>query len=109
LAARIGNAMNKWGVIVDPPHDKGLALDALTVAVLYDGQVIAEATSEPEVIDDEYVSLSQVCRELHHRGLALEPGQQIIHRIGHVQRCAVRDRNGGCTFGALGAVCITLI
>jgi 2-keto-4-pentenoate hydratase len=106
LAARIGNGLNNWGLIVGPRRAPDLPLDALDVELRRDGELIGAATSGPDVVDDPYLSLSRVCALLHASGRALEPGQQLI--TGSIT-ASVKTAEGGrfeATFGPLGAVAV---
>ena len=105
LAARIGNGLNNWGIVVGEPHAPDVALDSLPVELRHDGTVLGSATSRPDVVDDPFLSLARVTRLLHAHGLALEPGQRLI--TGSITP-SVKIQQGSyeATFGPLGRVAV---
>jgi 2-keto-4-pentenoate hydratase len=105
LAARIGGGLNNWGLVLGEPRPAGLALDVLPVELRHDGELLGAATSDAATVDDPYLSLTRVTRELHAHGLALEPGQRVI--TGSITASAkVRNGRYEATFGPLGSVAI---
>ncbi|WP_328582019.1 2-keto-4-pentenoate hydratase [Streptomyces sp. NBC_00370] len=107
MPVRIGNGMNNWGLVVGEEHSPdSLDLDALSVELRKDGELLGTGTAGPDVLDDPYVSLARVCAVLHRQGLALEPGQRIItgsllpgEKIGQAKSFEAR-------FGGLGSVVV---
>ena len=104
IAVRIGNDMNNWGMVVGPVRSPDLALDGLSVELAQNDQVIATGSSSADVIDDPYLSLARVCRELDGVGLALEPGHVVL--TGSVAASARMSTRGLVEgrFGPLGSV-----
>src|SRR5262249_25446998 len=78
MAARIGNGMNHWGVVVGAPCPPETAINDLKVEIRQHGDVIATGASTPDVLDDPFLSLTRVCAELDTYGLALEPGHAVL-------------------------------
>lgn len=105
LAARIGNGMNNWGLVVGRSLVPGLALDSLGVELRHDGELLGSGTSGAEFLDDPFLSLTRVTRELHANGLALDPGQRVI--TGSLTP-SVQIAGGvyEATFGELGSVTV---
>jgi 2-oxo-3-hexenedioate decarboxylase len=103
LAARIGNGLNNWGMILGDQHEPAVALDSLQVELRHDGTLLDSGRSDASRVDDPYLSLARVTRELHACGLALEPGQRLI--TGSITP-SVRLEEGRyeATFGPLGTV-----
>ena len=102
IATRIGNDMNNWGMVVGPVRPPDIALDDLSVELLQDDRSIATGRSSPDVVDDPYLSLTRVCRELAAFGLALEAGQLRLklrirprRRVGGVQLLQGRHQGLG--------------
>jgi 2-oxo-3-hexenedioate decarboxylase len=105
LAARIGNGLNNWGLVLGEQRPPGLALDSLPVELRHDGALLGTATSDEGTVDDPYRSLTRVTRELHANGRALEPGQRLI--TGSITASAkVEKGRYEATFGPLGSVAI---
>jgi 2-keto-4-pentenoate hydratase len=69
-----------------------------------DGEIVHEGRSDPDTLDDPYLSLARVCAALHPFGLGLEPGQRII--TGSVLPGVKLEAGGHFEgdFGALGKV-----
>jgi 2-keto-4-pentenoate hydratase len=107
LAARIGNGMNNWGLVVGPSQVRtaGLALDELHVELRHDGELLGSGTSGAEFLDDPYLSLTRVTRELHANGLALEPGQRVI-TASYTPSAKIVGGVYEATFGELGSVTV---
>jgi 2-keto-4-pentenoate hydratase len=107
LAARIGNGLNNWGLVVGEPHARDIALDSLLVEVRRDGTLLDSGVSNVERVDDPFVSLTRVTRELHAYGLALEPGQRVI--TGSITPGAkIQGGRYEATFGPLGSVAVDI-
>jgi 2-keto-4-pentenoate hydratase len=107
LAARIGNGLNNWGLVVGEQHEPGLALDDLPVEVRRDGALLDSGVSNPDRVDDPFLSLTRVTRELHALGLALEPGQQLI--TGSITPgIKIEAGRYEATFGPLGSVAVDI-
>jgi 2-keto-4-pentenoate hydratase len=107
LAARIGNGLNNWGLVLGEQHPADVALDSLLVELRRDGELLGSATSDAATVDDPYLSLTRVTRELHAQGLALEPGQRLI--TGSVTASTkVEEGSYEATFGPLGSVSIDI-
>jgi 2-oxo-3-hexenedioate decarboxylase len=105
LAARIGNGLNNWGIVVGEQQAPDIALDSLQVELRHDGELLAGALSDANRVDDPYLSLTRVTRELHDYGLALEPGQRLI--TGSITPSVkVTEGRYEATFGPLGAVAV---
>jgi 2-keto-4-pentenoate hydratase len=104
IATRIGNDMNNWGMVVGPVRPPDIALDDLSVELLQDDRSIATGRSSPDVVDDPYLSLTRVCRELAAFGLALEAGQAVL--TGSVVASARMSEPSvvEARFGPLGSV-----
>jgi 2-keto-4-pentenoate hydratase len=107
LAARIGNGLNNWGLVVGEPHAPDIALDSLPVEVRHDGTLLGSAVSNGDRVDDPFLSLARVTRELHAHGLALEPGQRLI--TGSITPSVkIEDGRYEATFGPLGSVAVDI-
>jgi 2-keto-4-pentenoate hydratase len=105
LAARIGNGLNNWGLVAGEQQAPGIALDSLRVELRRDGTLLGAATSDASRVDDPYLSLARVTRELHAYGLALEPGQRLI--TGSITPSVkVQEGRYEATFGPLGTVAV---
>jgi 2-keto-4-pentenoate hydratase len=105
LAARIGNGLNNWGLVVGAAQPAGIALDSVPVELRRDGELLGTGISDPGTVDDPYLSLTRVTRELHANGLALEPGQRVI--TGSITASAkVEAGTYEATFGPLGTVAV---
>ena len=104
---RAADNLSQWGLVIgmeqSPAPD--LDYDALTVSFSRDGEIV-ETVAAAGHIDDHFISLAALARELSGFGLALEPGQQVI--TGSYTRQNI-DRAGlyRGDFGALGAVSVT--
>jgi 2-keto-4-pentenoate hydratase len=109
LAARIGNDMNNWGMVVGPAHSPDIALDGLAVELVQNDRIVATGSSAPDVLDDPYLSLTRVCRELHTFGLGLEAGHAVI--TGSVAASAKLAEPGPveASFGQLGSVRVKVV
>lgn len=103
---RIGNALGNWGIVVGPEHATDVALDALEVRMLRDGEVVQAGGTGADVLDDPYTSLARVCRHLDVHGLALEPGQHVITGSLFAPDPVEGPATFTGDFGALGAVTI---
>jgi 2-oxo-3-hexenedioate decarboxylase len=107
LAARIGNGLNNWGLVVGEPHAPDIALDSLPVEIRRDGTPLDSAVSNADRVDDPFLSLTRVTRELHAYGLVLEPGQRLI--TGSITPAAkIQDGRYEATFGPLGSVAVDI-
>lgn len=109
IAARIGNDMNNWGMVVGPARPPALAIDGLVVELRQNGHVIATGASTPDVLDDPFLSLTRACTELDAFGLALEPGQVVL--TGSLTTHAKITGPGpvAASFGGLGEVELELV
>jgi hypothetical protein len=65
-------------MILGEQHEPAIALNSLQVEVRHDGTLLDSGRSDASRVDDPYLSLARVTRELHACGLALEPGQRLI-------------------------------
>ncbi len=79
-ALAIADNLSQWGIV----HGGALApipadfdLNAISVTLRKGGQQVSSVVGR-EVIDDHFLSLSLLARNLHRHGLALEPGQRVI-------------------------------
>ena len=75
---RLGDGLGQWGTVFGPPHSPDVDLQSLEVELLHDGDITDAGGSGPDVIDDPYLSLTRVCRQLARFGRGLEPGQRLI-------------------------------
>ncbi|HEY1627267.1 MAG TPA: fumarylacetoacetate hydrolase family protein [Streptosporangiaceae bacterium] len=107
-AVQVGDAMGNWGLVVGPEHASDLALDRLPVQVSRDGEVISAGTSEPDILDDPFLSLARACAIFAAHGLSLSPGQRVI--TGSIlDRIPARPGESfTATFGELGTVSASL-
>jgi len=90
-------------MVVGPAHSPDIALDGLAVNLVQNAQVVATGSSAPDVLDDPYLSLARVCRELDAFGLGLEPGHVVL--TGSVAASAKLAEPGPveASFGRLGS------
>ncbi len=106
MPCRIGNGLNNWGLVYGPEHTPDVALDAITVDLLRDGEPAGSSGSGPDVVDDPYLSLARVAVLLHRYGRALEPGQRIL--TGSILPGAKTEGASRyeASFGPLGSVAV---
>ncbi len=103
-AVGIGNGLNNRGLVYGPEQSPDVALDAITVELLRDGEPAGSSGSGPDVVDDPYLSLARVAMLLHRYGRALEPGQRIL--TGSILPGAKAEgaKRYEASFGPLGSV-----
>ena len=104
LAVSLGGDLNNWGMVVGSAQPPDLAIGDLTVEVRQSGSLIASGASTPDVLDDPFLSLTRVCRELDTFGLGLEPGQAVLTGSLAAQASLSQPGLTEASFGALGTV-----
>ena len=78
-AARVGNALNNWGVVFGAPVDPGtIDLADLSVTLTGPDGPLATGRSGADMIDDPYLSLTRLAATLARNGRGLRAGQHII-------------------------------
>ena len=104
---RAADNLSQWGLVIGPEVTPVPDLDfaTLTVSFSRDGEVV-ETDAAAGHIDDHFISLAALARELSGFGLALEPGEQVITGSYTRQNIASAGHYVG-DFGALGAVAVT--
>jgi 2-keto-4-pentenoate hydratase len=108
-AARVGNALNNWGVVSGTPVDPGtIDLAALSVTLSGPGGPLATGRSGADMIDDPYLSLTRLAATLARNGRGLTAGQHII--TGSLTDAVPISEPGryAADFGALGTVTIDI-
>lgn len=108
-AARVGNALNNWGVVFGAPIDPG-AIDLATLSVTLTGPdgPLATGRSGADMIDDPYLSLTRLAATLARNGRGLTAGQHII--TGSLTDAVPVSKSGHyeADFGALGTVTLDI-
>lgn len=106
VAARLGNDLGNWGMVIGPAGNPDTPLAELEVAFSRRNEVIGRSGTGPDVLDDPFVSLSRVARTLDRYGLGLRAGQHVI--TGSLLPPCPVDSPGLFTgdLGALGTVTI---
>jgi 2-keto-4-pentenoate hydratase len=106
---RLSDGLGQWGVVFGPGRAPDIDLAAQTVELRQGPTVVGTGTTRPDVVDDPYLSLIRVCRELDRCGLGLRAGQRVI--TGSLLSPVHIETPGRWEgdFGVLGAVAIDLI
>ncbi|HEY4457042.1 MAG TPA: fumarylacetoacetate hydrolase family protein [Pseudonocardiaceae bacterium] len=108
-AARVGNALNNWGVVFGEPIDPD-AIDLATLSVTLTGPdgPLATGRSGADMIDDPYLSLTRLAATLARNGRGLTAGQHII--TGSLTDAVPISKSGRyeADFGALGTVTLNI-
>lgn len=108
-AARVGNALNNWGVVFGAPIDPGtIDLVALSVTLSGPSGPLATGRSGADMIDDPYLSLTRLAATLARNGRGLTAGQHII--TGSLTDAVPVSESGRyeADFGALGTVALDI-
>lgn len=104
-AARVGNALNNWGVVFGAPVAPD-TIDLATLSVTLTGPdgPLATGHSGQDMIDDPYLSLTRLAATLARNGRGLTAGQHII--TGSLTDAVPVGESGRyqADFGALGTV-----
>ncbi|HEV7656765.1 MAG TPA: hypothetical protein VGP36_18790 [Mycobacteriales bacterium] len=106
LAARVGNAMNNWGLVVGPEQDPARATDAVPVRLVRDGVEVSSGVTDRETVDDPFLSLTRVCASLDAFGLGLHAGDRLLTGSILAGADVGEAREMTATFGDLGSVTI---
>lgn len=106
LAARLGNDLGNWGIVVGPEQPPDSPLAALEATLRRRDEVVGRGGTGPEVLDDPFLSLARVTRTLDRYGLGLRAGQFLI--TGSLLPACPVDGPGTFTgdLAALGAVSV---
>jgi 2-keto-4-pentenoate hydratase len=108
LACRIGNGLNNWGLVVGPASNPPESLDGVTVEQFRDGESAGSGQTGEEILDDPYLSLARLVRQLSRYGFAVEAGQRVI--TGSILPGMATDGFHAFTanFAGLGSVAVEL-
>jgi 2-keto-4-pentenoate hydratase len=105
---RLSDGLGQWGVVMGPGHPVPTSLADLTVELFHDGVLVGSGGAGPGVIDDPFMSLVRVCRQLDRYGRRLEAGQRVI--TGSLLDPVPLDSTGTweARFGSLGTVSLNI-
>ncbi len=106
-ACRVADNLSHWGIVVGEfqrvPHD--FDFEAISVVLLRDGMEVERVDARGH-IDDHFVSIAALARELAKFGRGLKAGQRVI--TGSFTRQSVKGPSEWeADFGALGTVSIS--
>lgn len=109
-AARVGNALNNWGIVFGPPRPTGsLNLATLPVSISGPAGTLGTGSSGPATIDDPYLSLTRLCHALAANGRGLTAGQHIITGSLTAPVPAKTPGRYQADFGPLGIVTLDVL
>jgi 2-keto-4-pentenoate hydratase len=107
LGVRVGNSLNNWGIVVGAHRPVSeIDLADLKVTLFGNGLPLDTGTSDPDVLDDPFVSLAKVASYLHQFGRGLEAGQVLITGSLCAPTVAEAGTRYEAVFGALGSVSV---
>jgi 2-keto-4-pentenoate hydratase len=103
-AVRLADDLGQWGVVLGDPVEPPADASAISVRFSGPGAAPVTAVAGPEVIDDPYLSVARMCRELARHGRGLRADQIVI--TGSVLEPATVTAPGAfrADFSGLGAV-----
>lgn len=105
---RIGNAIGAWAMAVGAERDLDLDLHGLQVERFHDGVLVDSGDSGPARVDDPYLSIARICRELATQGRGLEAGQRVITG-SLLDNIPPTPGEWTTRFGDLGSVTVTFV
>lgn len=75
---RLADGLGQWGIVFGDAFPAGTDLATLRVELSIDGELRDAGPTGPEVVDDPYLSVVRVCKQLDKFGLGLRAGQRLI-------------------------------
>jgi 2-keto-4-pentenoate hydratase len=104
-AVRLGNALNNFGIVMgDPVSPDSVDLAGLSIVIGDERGVLASGSSDPDTLDDPFVSLTRVCRSLALNGEGLKAGQRLIAGSLTAAQPVAGGHGYFADFGPLGRV-----